>query len=1094
MTAPNYRESIRPLQDGPAGATGTVERMPLAATPRKPVPARNRSNGRGRLTSEIVLTALVLLLAFLVSSFVARNGDVWLHLATGRLVAQGGYPFGTDPFAYTTTGVYWANHAWLYDLGLYLLFTAAGGPGLVVLKAALIAALAGVMLLVRGPGKSGWIPAFCTVLAVMVLTPRLLLQPVCVSFALLGLTLWMLWRFRATPWRPRLLGHEVDARAILIPVCALWVNLDEWFLLGPLLVALFWLGDLIQPAAARLPGERPTPAWLFPACLLACFCSPHHYHAFVLPADLVPSLSYGGLLQDVRFQRLSGSLWQLNGYLYPSAGFNTAAAAYGALVAAGVLSFVLNRSGLRDWRILVWSVFFVLGAWQVRLIPFFACVAAPIAVLNLHGLKYEAGSNVVFALRAACLLFLVGLLALAVPGWLHGLNQKGRQVAWDVEIDPSLRRAAERLSDWRARGLLQEGERSFAFHPDAACYGAWFGAGEKSFLDARFSLFGRAADEYARICRELDPSLAARGVVEPQNDRAAPLPVEAIFPDRGVAVLVLYDPDPTRLLSLTSRLNREDKEWTLLAVDGQAVTFGRNKARADENPGPFADMRFDRFRTVYRDPTGDADRAPATPGAGPTRDPVEPGVAALFGKPPRTTWESPAASVYLRLFDEGEGGRRPEAVDQWYILAASGFAGLPAAGAPTGPMESATSLLFRLAALDETLADIDDRPPEWPLLAVRAARRAVAANPDDANAYLRLGQAYLALRDATLERSRGGALSPLAVIRHIQIATALRQALILNPDLETAHQHLATLFGQRHYFDAALDHRRAEASLSRRAGPRPGEDPSFFKHRVDELDKDVQDLEKSVQNAQDQFAIHSQPLSGDPLAKAEMALSHGLGKQALEGVLLQSRVELFGSAGARLELELLLMLGRAREAQGMLADADMKANKNKLTTFAVAFPNSSNSNAAYVFPAYEWLLACQAAALGDYDPAEAALKDIGDALEAEDKKDREIFNETLPVMLPVEIGAMAQPRPVPLSLLLSGNRELEAQQVFLQVERADVLVLRAMLALERGTPADGLRRLEESIALSGSAKEAGVDCPGRPLAQAYLERIRAGRR
>ncbi|MBP3955165.1 hypothetical protein J8F10_07710 [Gemmata sp. G18] len=39
-------------------------------------------------------------------AFVARNSDVWLHLATGRLVAHGDYHFGADPFAYTIADKY----------------------------------------------------------------------------------------------------------------------------------------------------------------------------------------------------------------------------------------------------------------------------------------------------------------------------------------------------------------------------------------------------------------------------------------------------------------------------------------------------------------------------------------------------------------------------------------------------------------------------------------------------------------------------------------------------------------------------------------------------------------------------------------------------------------------------------------------------------------------------------------------------------------------------------------------------------------------------------------------------------------------------
>src|SRR5262245_37294873 len=124
----------------------------------------------------VVLGALVIAFAFLAASFAARNSDVWLHLATGRLLAQGRYDFGVDPFAYTTDGVYWANHAWLFDLLFYICYQLVGGVGLVVLKAAGVAVLAGILLhLARPrPPREGpfWISAGCVLLAILAMSPR----------------------------------------------------------------------------------------------------------------------------------------------------------------------------------------------------------------------------------------------------------------------------------------------------------------------------------------------------------------------------------------------------------------------------------------------------------------------------------------------------------------------------------------------------------------------------------------------------------------------------------------------------------------------------------------------------------------------------------------------------------------------------------------------------------------------------------------------------------------------------------------------------------------------------------------------------------
>src|SRR4051794_7990786 len=104
--------------------------MPESAPSLTPPPPPTAPSRWGRRV-DLLSFGLVLAFAFFAGSFVARNSDVWLHLATGRLLAEGHHHFGTDPFAFTTGGVYWANHSWLFDLSLYLALGVIGAAGLV---------------------------------------------------------------------------------------------------------------------------------------------------------------------------------------------------------------------------------------------------------------------------------------------------------------------------------------------------------------------------------------------------------------------------------------------------------------------------------------------------------------------------------------------------------------------------------------------------------------------------------------------------------------------------------------------------------------------------------------------------------------------------------------------------------------------------------------------------------------------------------------------------------------------------------------------------------------------------------------------------
>src|SRR5690349_20225504 len=101
--------------------TATLPSPAAATAPRAVI----RTNRWGRWV-DVALVSLALAFAFLSASFVARNSDLWLHLAIGRLIVNGQYSFGVDPFAYTTVGDYWANHAWLSDVGMYLAYRSLG--------------------------------------------------------------------------------------------------------------------------------------------------------------------------------------------------------------------------------------------------------------------------------------------------------------------------------------------------------------------------------------------------------------------------------------------------------------------------------------------------------------------------------------------------------------------------------------------------------------------------------------------------------------------------------------------------------------------------------------------------------------------------------------------------------------------------------------------------------------------------------------------------------------------------------------------------------------------------------------------------------
>src|SRR5579864_6645554 len=111
---PSSKQASIPSEAATTPAVAPVEqaeaRLPL---PPLPLPTKVQTSP-AQLLAEIArldraLVAVVLGLAFLLASIPVRNSDFWMHLGTGRLLAQGQYHFGVDPFSYTSTA-YWTNH------------------------------------------------------------------------------------------------------------------------------------------------------------------------------------------------------------------------------------------------------------------------------------------------------------------------------------------------------------------------------------------------------------------------------------------------------------------------------------------------------------------------------------------------------------------------------------------------------------------------------------------------------------------------------------------------------------------------------------------------------------------------------------------------------------------------------------------------------------------------------------------------------------------------------------------------------------------------------------------------------------------------
>ena len=128
--------------------------------------------------ADFLLAALAVVLAFLLASFVARNTDLWVHLAAGQRLLAGEYRPGTDPFSYSAADRAWVNHSLLYDVAAYLMFRVDPSGALLVAAKALAVALAiGLLLSLRRPAYPLWPWAAVAIVALLAAAPATPPQP-----------------------------------------------------------------------------------------------------------------------------------------------------------------------------------------------------------------------------------------------------------------------------------------------------------------------------------------------------------------------------------------------------------------------------------------------------------------------------------------------------------------------------------------------------------------------------------------------------------------------------------------------------------------------------------------------------------------------------------------------------------------------------------------------------------------------------------------------------------------------------------------------------------------------------------------------------
>lgn len=520
-------------------------------------------------------------------------GDLYVALAAGRDVAGGKFgAWHNDHWSFMTGDRIWVNQNWGTHLVNYLSYAAFGEAGLLILKAAILIAIAAWVTLAARRLGTDW-PIGLLVGASVLLGVRsyIDLRPNLTSLFFTPLVLWLLYRSRGKP-------HNIWPAMIAI---WLWSAMHGGFVFGLGLLGLWSLLQLLPhlrqadaevrrrikakdkdtrrhpPSATALAAKTwwPFPAASAGAILLATFATPFPLTGTNWDtANLTHSMVVG-----------ASDLWrgvqEWHPIFPPSAikertfGQEGAQVFYAFLIITALLLSVRGyiELGKNQWWTRVSAEALAVGLFQAcillltivmamkarRFIPLAILVAAPVLAMQLHWLLRPRRWP--WATMIAAAAALVYVIAVDAPAMLNYYSP-------DNPLHPResvLQRMLQTHSQYPTRGVEFLNANDIA-GPTINEW-RWEGYLQWKCPQLQFYIGGRAQQVYSE--EHYRRWLMASGMPGPRG--------QALLAEID-AVLAVVPPDSPNQIIVRQLLSSRSQRWAAIYFDGDAVIL----ARADD--------------------------------------------------------------------------------------------------------------------------------------------------------------------------------------------------------------------------------------------------------------------------------------------------------------------------------------------------------------------------------------------------------------------------------------------------------------------------------------------------------------------------------
>ncbi|WZO96521.1 hypothetical protein EP7_003514 [Isosphaeraceae bacterium EP7] len=566
----------------------------------------------------------VLVLAFLASSNRIADSSIWTQLKLGQLIAERGGPLPSDPLSATRSGTPWVDVHWLYEWGAATVYQLAYGMApatanpvgdagganaavdpsagtgawsgeqlaagtLVALTALARCATAFLILSIRRPGTGLWWTASCAAAALGVFFSPLSVSsaggrlswislggiagpaavgPESVGLLFLAAELFLL--HRATD------RGQSGAAFWLIPIFAIWANVDDSFLIG-----------LLVLASGTLLGMRSTRgALVLGLSIAACVVNPALFRIFPAAFDSYSHLFFSTVAPATNDQ---ASIFGAQAVDFFGALLTQVRVYYVAVVGIGLASFWLNRRNFSAWRLATYLIASLVWAMMFRKNGEFALVWA--SMLALNGQEwYQETFGVEGRIERSWGIWSVGGRAITImvvfaaathavtPWWKEAQDP---QFGFGFNPDDFVFEAADYLKSAKFSGNVLNTSLSQA---DALNWRAY--PLRKPFIDERRNLFPA---ELRREFQDLKKAL---------SDDAIEVWKPLLDQHKISAVMIQQFGSPKTYESLSRSVN-----WSPFYDDGAVVLFGRlDEGAPAEDVAYFQAERLEPESRAYKNP------------------------------------------------------------------------------------------------------------------------------------------------------------------------------------------------------------------------------------------------------------------------------------------------------------------------------------------------------------------------------------------------------------------------------------------------------------------------------------------------------------